>query len=149
MESDPRRKRRGGDEATSTIADSIPKPVGPPSRMSSTCLPRLAATCAAVVGETPFDRLALGAAIGSAVRSMSARAAACMGTRTATVVPPAVTSGATAPSRSGKTSVSGPGQNSAASARATADTCAARSNARLPEASCTIDGFVAGRPFAR
>ena len=70
----------------------------------------------ASVGEIPVDRLALGAAMGRPACSIRSRATAGFGTRTPTVSLPAVTMSGIRAER-GRTRVSGPGQNAAASLR--------------------------------
>ena len=77
---------------------------------------RSASTCAALVGETWPERLADGATTGPPNAASSARATGCAGTRTATLSSPASARSATRnPAAFGSTSVSGPGQNAAAS----------------------------------
>src|ERR1019366_4282999 len=61
----PRRRTRGGSTRTSITVDSIPAAHGPASSTRSTRSPSSLTTCAAVVGESPWYRFALGAAIGS------------------------------------------------------------------------------------
>ena len=84
----PGRNSRGGCVVRSTIVDSIPPAVGPPSRISGIRPSRLANTCAACVGDNCDDRFALGAANGTPASRSSATATPCAGTRTATVAPP-------------------------------------------------------------
>ena len=73
----------------------------------------------------------------------------CDGTRTATVDRPAVAAGRSAArAASGRTSVSGPGQNASASRSARASKAAMR-RAPAASATCAISGLCAGRPFAR
>ena len=130
------------------MVDSSPAQVGPSSSISGTAAPRLAATCSARVGLMPFERLALGAARGLPVACRSARIARWSGTRIATVGSPAVTSLAIgAPARSGRTSVSGPGQKAAASAQASSSNPASVS-AACWSSICTISGLKLGRPLA-
>ena len=108
----PCRSSTAGERVTSTIEDSMPKPVGPPSITRSMRPPRLFITWSAVVGEIAVERFALGAAMGSPAASSSEIATGCAGTRRATVGPPAAASATTppSPSRRATTSVSGPGQ---------------------------------------
>ena len=80
----------------STIVDSTPIGVTPPSRIRSTRPSRSASTCAAEVGLGREKRFALGAATGTPQVSISARATRCAGTRTATDGRPAVTASGTA-----------------------------------------------------
>ena len=101
------------------MVDSRPWVVGPPSTISGIRPPRLARTCSARVGLILPLALADGAASGRRVASRRSRIAGWAGQRTATVASPAVTIGATgAPSPSGSTSVSGPGQKRVARSRA-------------------------------
>ena len=98
------------------MVDSTPTCVGPPSMMRSIRPPRSSSTCCAVVGETWPERLAEGATTGRPSLRMMSRATSWLGTRTAMLSRPAVASSATAqPARFFSTSVSGPGQNCAAS----------------------------------
>ena len=98
------------------MVDSTPIGAGPPSTMRSMRPRRSASTCCAVVGETWPERLAEGATIGRPNAASISRATGWLGTRTAMVSRPAVASSATGQSaRFGNTSVSGPGQNAAAS----------------------------------
>ena len=134
--------------APATIVDSSPAAQGPSSITSSAAAPRLATTCAARVGLMPLLRFAEGAASGRSAASISARIARCAGTRIATVSSPAVTSDAIgAPSRSGSTSVNGPGQKASASAAAVASNTASRS-ASARSGTWTISGLKLGRPLA-
>ena len=77
----PRRRMIGSSPVTSTTVDSRPTAVAPPSRIIATRFPRSASTCAAVVGLTRPDRLALGAAIGRSTARSRACAMAWLGTR--------------------------------------------------------------------
>jgi hypothetical protein len=84
--------------------------VGPPSRIRSIRPWRSSQTCLAMVGLGRPNLFAEGAAMGTALSSMSLLATGWLGMRTATVSnPPVVTVGTL--SVLGKTSVSGPGQN--------------------------------------
>ena len=130
------------------IVDSNPASVAPSSRINGTFPPRLLATCAAVVGEIPPLALAEGAAKGRPDAAINPCIARCRGTRTAIVANPAVTSEAIPESPlTGSTNVNGPGQNAAASARASASNTAIRS-AAARSATCTISGLKLGRPLA-
>ncbi len=80
----PGRRSTGGSTEKSTIVDSRPMSVGPPSRIRSTRPSRSSFTCAAVVGLGREKRFALGAAIGTPAISISARATRCDGARSAT-----------------------------------------------------------------
>ena len=81
--------------------------------------PSPSSTWAGVVGLTPPEGLADGAATGPPKAASSPWASGCAGTRSATVGRPAVARAARpASGRRGSTSVSGPGQKRAASARA-------------------------------
>ena len=72
-----------------------------------------------MVGETPPERFAEGAAMGRPTDCSKACATGCAGTRTASVSRPAPASNATGQvTRRGSTIVSGPGQNASASAMA-------------------------------
>ena len=83
------RRRRGGSRArlrvTSTIVDSTPTRLGPPSSTTSTSSPRSARTCAAVVGLTRPKRFADGAAMPPPNASSNASATGWSGTRRPTV----------------------------------------------------------------
>ena len=147
--SPPGRSRRGAAGLRSRTLLSTPTGQGPPSRTRSTASPRSAATWAAVVGLTRPEGLALGAARGSSTASSSARATGWAGMRTATLSRPAVaTRDKGAPSARGRTRVSGPGQNAAATRSARSSK---RAMARAParSATWTIRGLCAGRPLAR
>ena len=110
--------------------------------------PRSSSTCCAVVGETNPERLADGATTGRPSLRMMSRAISWLGTRTAMLSRPAVASSATAqPARFFSTSVSGPGQNFAASRLAAASNTASRSAARR-SATWAISGLNEGRPLA-
>ena len=115
----PSRRTTGSSPVTSTTVDSSPIGAGPPSRMIATLAPRSASTCAAVVGLTWPERLALGAAIGRSAARSSAWATGCAGTRSAMVSRPAVARSATGqPACLAITRVRAPGQNAAASSPA-------------------------------
>ena len=133
--------------STLTMVDSTPTGVEPPSTTSGMRPPRSAATASALVAETRPDELALGAASGRPVAAMSF-AAKPTGMRRPTVSSPAVTSGLTAaPSRSGTTRVSGPGQKASASFRDRGSRTPMRS-AIARSATWTISGLKRGRPLA-
>ena len=124
--------------------------MGPPSRIMSTLAPRSSSTWPAQVGLTRPEMFALGAAIGTPAAARRRRETGCEGTRSAIVSRPAVTSPLTlfrAPSLSGSTSVSGPGQNSCASTKASSPN-SPRSRAASRSATCAISGLNRGRPFA-
>jgi hypothetical protein len=105
----PGRSSNGSAPASDSTVDSMPTMAGPPSSTKSTASPNDWRTCSAVVGESPVNGLALGAAMGTPAARMSARASGWDGTRSPTVERPAVTiSGIDG--RFGRTSVSGPGQ---------------------------------------
>ena len=106
---------RQGERVRSRTVDSRPKVVGPLSRIRSILPSRSDRTCSARVGESRFERLALGAASGWPTRSIKPRATGGKGTLSATVsLPPVTTSGIRLDRSS--TSVSGPGQNCAGEA---------------------------------
>ena len=133
------------------MVDSMPTGQAPPSRIRSNApagfSPRSARTCSAVVGLRCPKRFALGAASAPPKACSSARAHGCAGQRRPTVsCPPVTTSSARGLRLS--TSVSGPGQKAAASARAESGTSRAQSSIALASATCTITGWSAGRPFA-
>ena len=138
----------GSAPVASTTVDSSPIGVGPPSRIVATRAPRSASTCAAVVGLTWPERLALGAAIGRSADRRRAWATGCPGTRSAMVSSPAVVRSATGHSGAlASTSVRAPGQNASASRRPTSVRRASRDAASMP-ATCTISGLKCGRPLA-
>ena len=143
----PGRSSTGAPPANETIVDSMPTAQAPPSRIIATASPRSSATCCAVVGEMRPKRLAEGAAMPSPKASSSARATGCDGTRRPTLSWPPVTMSGTLRAR-GRISVSGPGQNAAASAIAPSGTARAHSASRVVSYRCTMTGWSAGRPFA-
>ena len=104
-----------------TIVLSMPTSHAPPSRIIATAPPKSSSTCCAVVGETWPNRLADGAAMPVPPRSANAAsnafATGCAGMRRPTLSWPPVTASPTCAAR-GRISVSGPGQNAAASLRA-------------------------------
>ena len=109
------------------MVDSTPTGQGPASITMSMRPRRSASTWAALVGETWPERLAEGATTGPSKAASKARATGCAGTRTATLSSPASARSATPQSgRFGSTSVSGPGQNAAASFSAAASKRASR-----------------------
>ncbi len=147
METNPGRNSFGGCTVRSITVDSNPPGVGPASRIMSTRPFKLRKTCSAVVGETCVARLALGAAIGNSAAFSNANATGCAGTRIPTVGPPAVTTSGTC-GCFGKTSVSDPGQKRLAKWSAISGQFETRDFAASTSATCTMIGFVAGRPLA-
>ena len=110
--------------------------------------PSSAATCAAVVGLTRPERLALGAAMGSADAARRAWATGCAGDLSAIVSSPALTRSAMPQAgRFFSTSDKGPGQNASASLHAMSFITAYRSAASIP-GTCTISGLKRGRSLA-
>lgn len=101
----------------------------------------------AVVALTEPKRLALGAATPLPNALSSASAIGCDGTRRPTVGAPPVTASSTLGPRRA-ISVSGPGQNRAASARAASDSSAVHAGSSSADARCTITGCEVGRPLA-
>ena len=97
----------------------------------------------AVVGETCPKRLADGAAIPEPPSAVNApsnwRATGCNGMRSPTLSWPPVTASATCAAR-GTISVSGPGQNAAASRRAPSGNSRAQRSTSATSARCTITG---------
>ena len=81
----PTRRTAGSAVVTSTIVDSTPTRLAPPSSTKSTSAPRSARTCAALVGLTRPKRLADGAAMPPAKCPSSASATGWSGTRRPTV----------------------------------------------------------------
>jgi len=130
--------------------DSTPTLQGPPSSTSAIgpgSLPKESSTCSAAVGLSLPDRLALGAASGRSVARSSRRATGCAGTRMARLSSPALASSDTGQlSRRGRTRVSGPGQNRAASRSARASSLTS-DDATAASGRCTISGLKLGRPF--
>ena len=131
-----RQRRRAaaaaGRSRQATMVDSTPTGVGPPSTMRSMRPPRSSSTCArggrrdvaGAVGGWRHHRPAEPRAGGRAPPDAA-------GTRTAMLSSPAVASSATGqPARFFSTSVSGPGQNAAASFSAAASNTARRSRGR-------------------
>ena len=122
----PGRSSTGSSPAKATIVDSIPigaraavEDRSPPNRRD-----RRRRVCA-VVGEMRPKRLADGAAMPPPNAARSSRATGCDGTRNPTLSWPPVTMSATCDAR-GRISVSGPGQNAAASFRAPSGTVRAQ-----------------------
>ena len=115
----PGRSSTGSPSVNATIVLSMPTSHAPPSRIIATASPRSSATCCAVVGETWPKRLADGAAMPSppsaANAASNACATGCDGMRRPTLSWPPVMASSTCAAR-GRISVSGPGQNAAASA---------------------------------
>src|SRR5829696_5967245 len=143
----PGRRSAGESPDRSTIVDSSPTLLGPPSMIRSTRSPSAARTCAAVVGETDPNRLADGAAIPPPNARRSSRASGCAGTRRPTVSrPPVTASGTRGPRR--RMIVSGPGQQASASTCAIGGTSDAQSGRVAAEERWTMRGCAAGRPFA-
>ncbi len=123
----PGRSKNGVGPLKSSTVDSTPTLHAPESIIAAIRPPRPASTCAALVGLTPPERLADGAATGRPSAAIKRCATGCAGTRTAKVSNPAPASNATGQvMRRGSTRVSGPGQNVSASrcAMALASTCA-------------------------
>ena len=131
----------------STTVDSIPTSHAPPSRINGIWPLSCSATCCARVGETRFERLALGAARGKPHRVSTSRIKGCAGQRTATVSPPAVTTSGTE-SVLGSTIDSGPGQKASAKRSAALGQAETQSRAIATESTCTMSGLLAGRPLA-
>ncbi len=94
-----------------------------------------------------MKRLALGAAMGQPLASISASASGCAGIRSPTEGSPAVTMPGIE-EHFGTTMVKGPGQKRSASRPAGSGQTAARERAISTDATCTITGLVGGRPFA-
>ncbi len=103
------RSSRGGSVVRSRTVDSMPTGLRPASRIKSTLPSRSFSTCSAIVGDTRFERFALGAAIGRPSASINLYARKQSGIRTPTVSPPAVTISGIRSVR-GSTIVSGPHQ---------------------------------------
>ena len=117
--------------------------------ISATPVPSARSTSSAVASAGEPDRLALVAVSTPAgAQPASTRASGCPGTRTATVSRPAVTPGATAPARTGTTSVSGPGQNAAASRSAVSLHRDAMPRAASVSAAMSGSASPAARPLA-
>ncbi len=109
------------------MVDSTPTAQRPASITMSMRPRRSVSTWAALVGETWPERLAEGATTGPSNALSKACATGCAGTRTAMLSSPASARSATPQSgRFGSTSVSGPGQNAAASRAAAASNWASR-----------------------
>ena len=143
----PGRKSTAPSPDRSTMVDSIPTALGPPSSTTSASAPRSARTCAAVVAESSPKRFAEGAAMAPPNARSNSRAPGCAGTRRPIVSWPPVTKSPAFFERL-RTSVRGPGQNFAASLRAPSGTSRAHSKACFASAKCTITGWSAGRRFA-
>ena len=143
----PGRSSCGGSTVQSTIVDSTPIGLGPPSRITSRAGssdgPRSARTWAAVVGLTRPKRFADGAAIATPVVASSCCVSGWAGARTPTVSRPPVTTSGTRDER-GSSSVSGPGQQAAASTAATAGMSTAQSSSQSGSM-WTISGWSVGR----
>lgn len=136
----PGRSGTGCGPETSTTVLSMPTLHGPPSSTSTSAEPNDSSTCRAVVGDTSFERLALGAATGTCAARSNVKASGCAGTRTPTFASPATTLEGTSAAFS-STIVSGPGQKRVANSSAYAGHAAT-------SATCTITGLCAGRPLA-
>ena len=126
----------------------MPTAQAPPSSTSTSA--NSSATCAAVVGLTRPKRLALGAASPCTPRAAQAAsrlcATGCAGQRRPMLACPPAASSAT-PSRRARMSVSGPGQKAAISRCARSGTCRAKCPAASLPATCTMRGWLAGRPL--
>ncbi len=111
----PGRSRIGVSPAKATIVDSIPTAQAPPSRIDATDIAEIVgdvrAPSSARCGRTGWPT---GAAMPPPNAASSARATGCDGTRSPTLSWPPVTMSETCEAR-GRISVSGPGQNVAAS----------------------------------
>ena len=133
------------------MVDSTPTGQAPPSTTAAIRPerpPSGSSTCAAVVGLIRPERFAEGAASDPSKARSSAWATGCAGTRSPTLSRPAVTIPAIpASSRSGTTSVRGPGQKARASRSASSSNTPIRAAASA-SARCTISGLKAGRPLA-
>jgi len=140
----PGRSNAGRSPETSTIVDSMPTSLGPPSRTRSTSEPRSARTWSARVGLTAPKRFADGAAIPPPSETSSAWAIGCAGTRSPTVSCPPVTSSGT-PGARRRTNVSGPGQKCRASRCASSDTSRAHRASHEASARWTMSGCDDGR----
>ena len=103
--------------------------------------------CCAVVGLGRPLRLPLGAAMGTPAARIIARAASLCGRRMPTVSSPALTVPGMQ-SALGRISVIGPGQNASMSFFAACGTARTSGGISSTEATCTISGLSAGRPFA-
>ena len=143
----PGRRMRKGERVRSRTVDSRPKEVGPLSRIRSIRPSRSDRTCSARVGESRFERLALGAASGWPTRSIRPRATGGSGTLSATVSRPPVTTSGIRLDRS-RTSVSGPGQNVPARRSAASGQAAVHCRAWAIPATWTMSGLKEGRPLA-
>src|ERR1041385_1544526 len=127
----PGRRSTGAAPERSTMVDSMPTSVGPPSSTRSTSPPRSAYTCAEVVGETWPKRFAEGAATPPPNCSSKFRATGCDGRRMPTVSWPPVTKSFAFCERR-RTRVSGPGQNFAPRRRAEAGVSRVQEKASPP-----------------
>lgn len=143
----PNRKMIGRRPVQSTTVDSRPTRASPPLRMHGT-RPFISSRAADhVVGLGRPDRFADGAATGMPHARKNARATGCAGQRTPTVFKPAVTSGGISTCL-GTITVNGPGKKYAISFWADAGMRAATRRISAMDATCTISGLSAGRPFA-
>lgn len=132
----------------SSTVDSMPTRARPPSTTRSTLSPREAATCAASVGLTVPEMLALGAASGRWAAARISCAIGCAGMRKARLGRPAETSSDTGhAARRGRTNVSGPGQKICAR-RSKRSSVRAKSATQSRPPTCTISGLNDGRPLA-
>ena len=107
----PGRRMRKGERVRSRTVDSRPRVVGPLSRIRSIRPSRSARTCSARVGESRFERLALGAASGWPSRSIKPRATGGRRDSQRDRLPAAGDDVGNQARPRGRTSVSGPGQN--------------------------------------
>ncbi len=142
----PGRSSDGVPELRSRIVDSTPTPQGPPSRIAPSDAPNSARTCSAVVGLTAPNRFADGAATPPPNPCSSASATGCAGTRRPTVSNPPVTASIAGAPRF-TISVSGPGQNFAASSHAASGISRPHSSMRSASARWTMSGWLRGRPL--
>ena len=136
-----------GEPVRSRTVDSRPTAVGPLSRIRSIRPSRSARTCSARVGESRFDRLALGAASGWPARSIRPRATGGSGTRSATVSRPAVTMSGIRLTGGARASA-GPARTCRRGAPRLSGQSAVHCRAWAIPATWTISGLNAGRPLA-
>ena len=133
------------------MVDSTPTVQAPPSSTAAirpSRPPSGSSTSAARVGLMRPEALAEGIASGTPAACITARASGWAGTLSPTLSSPAVTREAIpASGRSATTSVSGPGQNAAAS-RAASPSMTQMPAAAAASGRCTISGLKAGRPLA-
>ena len=122
----PGRSRRGRSSASVMTVLSTPTPHAPPSSTAAIFPSMSRMTCAAVVVEGRPEVFAEGAASGTPLSRMSARAIGCDGRRMPTVSRPHETSSGMQPPL-GTIMVIGPGQNASASCFACGGTLGHRS----------------------